>query len=263
MRPLVLALGLLSGMGAAQAGEVLANGYGVRFDERIETAPGDLHGATVGRISIVRAADQAPVWQENTALRPGCGAIAPVTAIHDSIVATCGHLGGRHYTQKIIALQGNVPLMASVDQFDAPSPVRMERDGSLAVDVVRRDLFPGELTGPHYFLTVYRLRHDGATFGFVPSFDGEAAERYWRHYRATRQAAPAAAVLPELLASLLAAQAGQPAICAELAMIAAELQRDGQPRAAQGAHTAMLAWLDKLPAIGYPRFDALACPGIF
>lgn len=76
MKPLLLALALLQGMGAAQAAEALANGYSVRFDERIETAPGDLHGATVGRISIVRAADQGLAWQENTPLQPGCGATA-------------------------------------------------------------------------------------------------------------------------------------------------------------------------------------------
>ncbi|AQR70876.1 hypothetical protein BZG29_23080 [Janthinobacterium sp. LM6] len=247
-------------MGAAQAAEVLANGYSVRFDERIETAPGDLHGASVGRIRLVRTGDQALVWQENTPLQPGCGAIAAVTVLDDRFVALCGHLGGRHYTQKIIFMQGNSPAMVSVDQFDSPSAVRVERDGSLAIDVLRRDLFPGELTGPHYFPTVYRLHHDDATFGFVPSFDGDAAERYWQHYRATRQAAPAASVLPELLASLLAAQAGKQSICAELDTLAADLQQ-GRQYDAQGARTLMRTWLHKLPAIGYPALDTQACPG--
>ena len=262
MKHLVLALALLPGL-AAHAGEVRSNGYTVRFDERIETAPGDLHGATVGRISIVRAADQGLAWQENTPLQPGCGAIAAITVLNDHYVALCGHLGGRHYTQKIIFMQGNSPAMVSVDQFDSPSAVRVERDGSLAVDVLRRDRFPGELTGPHYFPTVYRLHHDDATFGFVPNFDGEAAERYWQHYRATRQAAPAAGVLPELLASLLAAQAGTQPICTELATLAAHLQRDSQPHDAQGARTLMRTWLHKLSSIGYPRFDAPACRGTF
>ncbi|WFR78745.1 hypothetical protein P9875_24055 [Janthinobacterium rivuli] len=256
---LILTLALLQGM-TAYAGEVHSNGYTVRFDERIEEASGDLHGATAGRVSIVRTSDQALVWQENTPLRPDCGVVAAVTAINDRFVAVCGHLGGRHYTQKIIFMQGNALSMVSVDQYDSPSPVRVERNGSLAIDVQRRDRFPGELTGPHYFPTVYRLHHDDATFGFVPSFDGDAAERYWQHYRATRQAAPAAAVLPELLASLLAAQAGKQSICAELDTLTVDLQQ-GQQHDAQGARTLMRTWLHKLPAIGYPAFDTQACPG--
>ena len=260
MQALMLASALLSVVGAAQTGAVLANGYSVRFDERIETAPGDLHGATVGHIRIMGAAEQGLVWQENTALQPGCGAIPAVTRIDDSLVALCGHLGGRHYTQKIIFMHGNSPSMVTLDQYDAPSAVRMERDGSLAIDVLRRDLFPGELTGPHYFPTVYRLHRDAFAFGFLPSFDANAAERYWLHYRATRQAAPAAAVLPELLASLLAAQSGKQAICAELDTLAADLQQ-GRQHDAQGARTLMRTWLHKLPAIGYPAFDTQACPG--
>ena len=157
-------------------------------------------------------------------------------------------------------MQSNAPSMLSVDQFDAPSPVRVARDGALAIDVLRRDLFPGELTGPHYFATVYRLRRDSATFGFVPGFDANTAERYWQHYRATRQAAPAAAVLPELLASLLAAQAGKQPICGGLAAIAAELQGDAAAPAVQGVRALMPGWLDTLPTTGYPAFDRRACP---
>jgi len=255
---LILVMALLQGM-TAYAGEVRSNGYTARFDERIETAPGDLHGESVGGIRLVRASDQALVWQENTPLRPGCGNVAAVTAINDRYMALCGHLGGRHYTQKIIFTQGGSLSMVSIDQYDSPSPVRVERNGSLAIDVLRRGLFPGELTGPHYFPTVYRLRHDDATFGFVPSFDGDAAERYWLHYRVTRQAAPAAEVLPELLASLLAAQSGKQSICAELDTLAADLQQ-GRQYDAQGARTLMRRWLHKLPAIGYPAFDTQACP---
>ena len=166
MKPLLLALALLQGM-AAYAGAGHSNGYTVRFDERIEMATGDLHGFDVGRIRIVRTADQGLVWQENTPLQPGCGTVAAVTVLNDIYVALCGHLGGRHHTQKIIFMQGNSPSMVNLDQFDSPSAVRVERDGSLAIDVLRRDRFPGELTGPHYFPTVYRLHHDDATFGFA------------------------------------------------------------------------------------------------
>ena len=116
------------------------------------------------------------------------------------------------------------------------------------------------MTGPHYFATVYRLRRDSATFGFVPGFDANTAERYWQHYRATRQAAPAAAVLPELLASLLAAQAGKQPICGGLAAIAAELQGDAAAPAVQGVRALMPGWLDTLPTTGYPAFDRRACP---
>ena len=259
---LIVALALMQGM-TAYAGEARSNGYTVRYDERIEEASGDLHGESVGSIRLTRASDQTLVWQENTPLRPGCGAIPAVTLLSDQFVALCGHLGGRHYTQKIILMQGNTPGMVSVDQFDTPSPVRVEGDGTLALDVLRRDLFPGELTGPHYFHTVYRLQRDAATFGFVPSFEAESAERYWQQYRATRQAAPAAAVLPELLASLLAAQSGKQPICGELAAIAADLQHGGQIPDAQGARTLMLGWLHKLPAIGYPAFNMQACAGRF
>lgn len=261
MRQPLLALALLASM-TAHAADVTRNGYTLRYDERIEAAGGDLQGAAVGRIRITRAGDEALVWQENTPLQPGCGAIPAITVLNDSFVALCGHLGGRHYTQSIILLQGNTPGMASVDQYDAPSPVRVEGDGALAIDVVRRDLFPGELTGPHYFPTVYRLHRDAVTFGFVPSFDAASAGRYWQHYHATRQTAPAAAVLPELLASLLAAQSGKQPICGELDAIARELQGGGAPQG-PGARALMLDWLRKLPAAGYPAFDGQACPGRF
>lgn len=157
-------------------------------------------------------------------------------------------------------MQGNAPSMVSADQFDAPSPVRVERDGAPAIDVLRRDLFPGELTGLHYFPTVCRLRRDAATFGLVPSFDAHTAERYWQHYRATRQAAPAAAVLPELPASLLAAQAGKQSICGELAAIATELQGAAPAPGEQGARALMPGWLEKMPTAGYPALERHACP---
>ena len=65
----------------AHAGEVSSNGHTVRDTERTETAPGDLHGDTVGDIRIARAGDQSPVWQENTPLRPGCGAIPAIVVL--------------------------------------------------------------------------------------------------------------------------------------------------------------------------------------
>lgn len=57
---LILVMALLQGM-TAYAGEVRSNGYAARFDERIETAPGDLHGETAGGIRLVRTSDQALV----------------------------------------------------------------------------------------------------------------------------------------------------------------------------------------------------------
>lgn len=77
---LVVALALLGSM-AAHAGEVSTNGYTVRYAERTEAAPGDLHGATVGNIRIARASDQSLLWQEDTPLRPGCGAIPAATVL--------------------------------------------------------------------------------------------------------------------------------------------------------------------------------------
>ena len=205
----------------AYAGEVRSNATR-RARRAIETRR-RLARETVGGIRLVRTSDQALVWQENTPLRPGCGNVAAVTAINDRYMALCGHLGGRHYTQKIIFTQDNSLSMVSVDQYDSPGPVRVEPNGSLAIDVLRRDLFPGELTGPHYFHTVYRLRHDDATFGFVPSFDGDAAERYWLHYRVTRQAAPAAECCQKCACCWRPVR--QQSICAELDTLAADLQQ--------------------------------------
>jgi len=261
MRVLVFSLSLLSAMAAVHASEIVQNGYSVRFEERIEDAPGtDLHGATVGRISIWRTGSSQLLWQENTNLSPGCGEIAPVTVLNARFVALCGHLGGRHYTQKIISLQGSVPKLISVDQYDAASPVRVEADGALAMDVWRRDMFPAELTGPHYFPFVYRIPDDGLTFDSRLSFDQQAAQRYWRHYQAIRQTAPAAAVLPELLGALLASQAGKQPICAELDHIETDLVRQGL-QGDHEAHRLMQSWLGKLPTIGYPALNTQACPG--
>ena len=256
-RACAMALLLLPPM-AVHADEVNSNGYTLRFEERIEEAPGDLHGETVGRISLRRTADQQLLWLENTPLRPGCGKLPAVSAINADFVSICGHLGGRHYTQKIVLTRGNFPTMASVDQYDLPSPARIAADGTLSIDVLRRDMFPEELTGPHLFPFVYRLHRDAVTFGFALSFDKDAAERYWQHYQDSRQAAHLAGVLPEMLAALLASQARQP-ICAELADIETALMHDDKQLDQTGARKLMLSWLQKLPGIGYPAFKQPAC----
>lgn len=262
MKALVFSLSLLSALAAAHASEIVQNGYTVRFEERIENAPGtDLHGETVGRISIWRTGSQQLVWQENTSLSPGCGDIAAITSLNARFVALCGHLGGRHYTQKIIRLQDSLPKVITVDQYDDASPVRVEANGTLALDVWRRDMFAGELTGPHYFPYVYRMPDNGLTADFSLSFDQQAAQHYWLHYQAIRQTSQAAAVLPELLAALLASQAGKQSVCAELDRIEADLLRQ-DPQATQASgRLQMQAWLRKLPTIGYPPLNTQACPG--
>lgn len=258
---LAFSLSLLSAM-AAHASEIIQNGYTVRFEERIEDAPGTgLHGETVGRISIWRTGSQQLVWQENTNFRPGCGGIAAITRLNARFVALCGHLGGRHYTQKIIRLQNSSPKVITVDQYDDANPVRVEENGTLALDAWRRDMFPGELTGPRYFPFVYRMPDDGQALDFSLSFDEQAAQRYWLHYQAIRQTAPAAAVLPELLAALLASQAGKQPVCAELDRIEAELLREDPQAGQAGGRLQMQSWLRKLPAIGYPPLNTQACPG--
>lgn len=91
-------LALFSILPGSQATELSHNGHVFRFDERIETAPGDLHGQVAGTMSVWRADDQALLLQINTPLIPGCDAVPGVYAIDENMVALCGHLGGRHYT---------------------------------------------------------------------------------------------------------------------------------------------------------------------
>lgn len=241
-------LALFSILPGAQAAELNHNGHVFRFDQRVETAPGDLHGQAAGTMSVRRAGDQALLLQIDTPLNPGCGAVPAVYAIDDTLVALCGHLGGRHYTQTVIRI--DQPLnVASIDQHDGAQRLQAGPDGMPQTAVLARDFFAGELTGPHYFPRVYRLRRDNATFGWQPVFDSAAAPLYLRSYRDERaMATTLAEQLPQALAALVAS-GDNATICRELATL----------QAAPGIPALLATWLRRLPEIGYPAFDLRQC----
>lgn len=72
-----LSAGWLTGAGASTTqGSSTARQY--QFESRIEDGPGDLHGSTVGRITVMREGDRRAVYVEDTPLQPGCGSITAV-----------------------------------------------------------------------------------------------------------------------------------------------------------------------------------------
>lgn len=241
-------LALFSILPGSQAAELSNNGYLFRFDERIETAAGDWHGQVAGTISVRRASDQALLLQMNTPLIPDCGAVPAVYAIDDNMVALCGHLGGRHYTQTVIRIDYELNV-AAIDQHDGAQRLQAGPDGMLQTAVLVRDFFAGELSGPHYFPFVYRLRRDNATFGWQPVFDSVAAPLYLRSYRDERaMETTLTEQLPQALAALVAS-GDNATICRELATL----------QTAPDSPALVTTWLRRLPEIGYPAFDMRQC----
>ena len=244
-------LAMVGGMTAvaapAQEASLVLAGYQFAYRERIETAPGDLHGETTGQIVITRLDGNDTVYLERTHLRPGCGSEQTIARIGADIVALCGHQGGRHYTKKLFRLTPRPVPLAQIDYFDTPAAVTVDPDGKLRTRVLRRDLFG--LPGPVYFPFVHVLNDGMVVQAFAPDFSAGARPHYLDYYQELKRQAQPALRYREMAAALVAT--GNSAFaCRELAA----LQR------ALPATVDLAAWLRELPAV-YPAFDGQRCPG--
>ncbi|MEC5162996.1 MULTISPECIES: hypothetical protein [unclassified Janthinobacterium] len=228
-----------------------------QFEPRLEDGPGDLHGAAVGRISVLRAADRRVVYSEDTPLQPGCDAIPAMTLLTPHLLALCGNLGGRHYTYKVLRSAGASLDVATLDMQDGNEPLHVGSDGRVFGVVMRRDVYP-QLTGPRYFPLVYRLREDGASFGFRPDFSSAAAPLYRRRYQLMKQHNNAQQEAEEMLAMLLATQ-DRAFVCQELAYLENMLVKGGKFQDGQAARGFLTDWAQKLPEAGYPAFNDFTC----
>lgn len=226
-----------------------------QFEPRVADEPGDLHGETLGRITVLRPDGQA-VYAEDTPLRPGCGKIAAVSELTAQLVALCGDLGGRHATYKVFRQVGAALEVATLDLQDGSEPLAIGPDGRARAMVMRRDVFPG-MTGARYFPLVYALHYDPAAFGFRPDFSADATNDYRRHYQELLHAQQAAQAIPEVLAMLLAIQ--EPRLtCRELSRLETTLM-DVRHAPRPDARAFLRQWMEKLSAAGYPAFDEAVC----
>ena len=152
LRPFVALATVLGSINCAAAQLQTGSGDSTRlfrFEPRVEDGPGDLHGQTLSRISVLRA-DGRAVYAEDTPLQAGCGEIAPISQLTPQLVALCGTLGGRHATYKVFRQVGATLEMATLDLQDGNKPLVIGRDGRARGLVMRRDVFPG-MTGARYF----------------------------------------------------------------------------------------------------------------
>lgn len=253
-----LGAGWLTGAGASTTqGSGTARQY--QFESRIEDGPGDLHGSTVGRITVLREGDRRAVYVEDTPLQPGCGSIPAVTLISGHLAVLCGNLGGRHNTYKVFRHSGAALDVTTLDIGDGNSVLETGNNGQLLGLVMRRDLFP-QITGPRYFPVVYGLHDDAITFGFRPVFSAAAAPLYLRYYQSLKQESESSHGVEEMLAMLLAMQ-DSALTCKELAYLEKRLVKGGKFQQHKAARTFLMEWAQKLPAIGYPVFNNVTCKG--
>jgi hypothetical protein len=234
---------------AAQNAVLTHAGHTFSYQESLETAEGDLQGEVIGVIHVTREDGLVSIYQEKTALRPGCGDEPGAEYIGGDFVALCGHLGGRHYTKTLFRLTPEPAPVAQLDYFDSPAPIGIDRQGILRTRVLRRDVFPG-VTGPVYFPFVYAL--DGAADkpAFRRDFGAGARALYVDYYEALkREGQPR--VHYRAMAAALVASGDKAWACRDLQ----SLQR------ALPASVDLARWLRTLPRAGYPGLALKDCKG--
>ena len=235
---------------SAQNAVLTQDGHTFSYQERIETAPGDLQGEVVGTITIRRDDGQELVYEEDTDLRPGCGDEPAVEYLGGDFVALCGHLGGRHYTKTVFRLTPAPVPLAQLDFFDTPAPIGLDRNGILRTRVLRRDVFRG-VTGPEYFPYVYSLDETDTPPVFAPDFSASARPIYLDYYETLRREGQPTEHYREMVAALVAGGDVRFA-CREL----------GELKRALPGSVDLRKWVRTLPQGGYPAFDVRSCKGI-
>lgn len=253
----LLALALTSSLAVAAENSARLGPYQVRFDPvPPQDQAVDSEYASRSVVTITRAST-AEVWtKEWSAFEPGCGAIPAVSSVGDRYLALCGHLGGRHYTYRLMRIGGGGTESATLDAFDQASPLIADAHGAITTLVLRRDVFPGELVGPIYFPYVYAVRSDASTFGFEPVFGANVKAQYMSFYDWTLANKDRSEFLPVLLASLVATQ-DKAVICRGVKELKKqEREKNGKT---DTLDKALRTWSARLPTIGYPKFNLNHC----
>ncbi len=231
--------------------------YNIAF-QRISSAnlpgAGDINPQS--ELTIAVGNEPVLLLRELTSFEPGCGAVPAISAVGKTYLVLCGHLGGRHYTYRVLRVGGGGVESATLDAFDRAAPLTTDTQGSIATLVLRRDEFPGSLTGPVYFPFVYALRSDRSRFGFEPVFGDPFKAQYLAFYTQTLAAGNRSEALPALLSALLATRDAE-VICREVKKLVASAQY-GSVGLNRPAATLRL-WSERLTAVGYPSFDLSGC----
>lgn len=207
-------------------------------------------------ITITNRFLKEPVSRELSSFTPGCGDVPAIAALSEQYIALCGHLGGRHYTYRLLRVGGAGLESASLDTFDKASPLVFNSNGALETLVLRRDKLPGKVVGPIYFPYVYVLRSDPSSFGFFPIYGEPVKSTYLNFYNRTFQSTSSSQSLPALLAALLATQDKQ-FICGEVKNL--KNNWSGSPGEVAPFDEVLQFWGRELPKLGYPTFDFNHC----
>lgn len=231
----------------AQSATVTVQGYQYSFENRVETAAGDLNNLPAGTLQIKRISDGKVVYTEETSLQPGCGDNKTVEAVSSDFISFCGNLGGRHFTKKLFRLQPSPVPVAQIDYYDSPAAITAE-GSDLRTLVLRRDIFGAKLTGPHYFPVVYKSVDDGVTIGFRPDYGPGSSRRYVDYYKELRNREQIANAYPEMIAALVAS-GDVSLICSELKLLKKGV---ASPKEIEN-------WMQHIPEAGYPKFKIQQC----
>lgn len=232
---------------AAQNAVLTHAGHTFSYQESLETAEGDLQGEVIGVIHVTREDGLVSIYQEKTALRPGCGDEPGAEYVGGDFVALCGHLGGRHYTKTLFRLTPEPAPVAQLDYYDSPAPIGIDRHGVLRTRVLRRDVFSG-VTGPAYFPFVYALDGGADKPAFRRDFSAAARPLYVDYYETLkREGKPR--VHYRAMAAALVASGDKGFACRELRALQKVLP----------ASVDLPGWLRTLPRAGYPGFELSSC----
>lgn len=205
-------------------------------------------------ILVKKNGSEAEIYKQVSTLQPGCEAIPKLQKLEENLVATCGHLGGRHYTYRFYRLGASGLDATTLDAFDVAPEIAYKGNGSVSLLVMLRDRFP-EITGPVYFPFVYKLHRDESAFGFHLDYSVSSREQYEKFYT-TIKTKDNESYLPVKIATLMAIQ-DKSFVCHELSEIAKNAKGKGEMHGS--LQNSIEKWMVKLPSIGYPTFNLNDC----
>ncbi|WP_462164357.1 hypothetical protein [Pseudoalteromonas xiamenensis] len=205
-------------------------------------------------VLVKRIGSETEVFKQVSTLQPGCEAIPKLKKLEDNLVATCGHLGGRHYIYRFYRVGASGIEVATVDAFDF-IPEVYSTNGSVSLLVKLRDQL-SEITGPVYFPYVYKLHRDQSAFGFHLDYGIGSREQYEKFY-STIKTKDNESYLPAKVATLMAIQ-DKRFVCHELS----EIAKNAKGETHRNLQNSIEKWMAKLPSIGYPTFNLNDCQGV-
>lgn len=219
--------------------------------EKSQNSDRSIDSEHLSTVLVKKNGSRAEIYKQVSTLQPGCGTISKLQKLEENLVATCGHLGGRHYTYRFYRMGASGIDVTTLDAFDV-IPEIYRSNGAISLLVILRDRFP-EITGPVYFPYVYKLHRDENTFGFHLDYGIDSREQYEKFY-STIKTKDNESYLPVKVATLMAIQ-DKSFVCHELS----EIAKNAKGEKLRSLQNSIEKWMAKLPSIGYPTFNLNDC----